>query len=244
MVKRLLARQASLLDYLTSGTAIFGEGGGVPADRSLHGIDRSLLRLEARFSHEKRMEKIAAVFPKTFALLERQQAAIVRQFVETCPPVAIGRLENARQFHDFLRAQRGAARPPYLRDVAACELACAQVRAATEDREPSAGGSRKRQQRGRIRRQQGIVLLRCAYDIRPIFETKPSAATPVERDTTLVVAMPPDTPHPQVFEVPPPVFDLLGTLDDWTDPGTFGRTTEVKQLIRELAEYELIEVRG
>ena len=37
--------------------------------RRLQGIDRGMLHLEARFSHEKRMEKIAAVFPVTFALI-------------------------------------------------------------------------------------------------------------------------------------------------------------------------------
>jgi hypothetical protein len=246
MAKRLLDRQASLLAYLTSGATIFGERGAAPADRSLEGIDRSLLRLEARFSHEKRMEKIAAVFPKTFALLGSAQAATLRQFVKTCPPVAIGRLENARQFLDFLRGhrRRSAAQPPYLRDVAACELAVAQVRASTEDREPNRGGSRKGELRGRMRRQPGIVLLRCAHDIRPIFEAEPSDIAPVERDMALVVAMPPGATRPQVFEVLPAVFDLLGVLDDWTDPSTFGRTTEIKQLIRELTEYRLIEVRG
>ena len=81
MAKRLLDRQAKLLAYLTSGEAIFGDKSGVPIDPALQGIDRALLHVEARFSHEKRMEKIAAVFPKTFALLGRtaRQFARVRR---------------------------------------------------------------------------------------------------------------------------------------------------------------------
>ncbi|MBV9627547.1 MAG: hypothetical protein JO230_05550, partial [Xanthobacteraceae bacterium] len=59
MAARLLDRQHSLLAYLTSGEAIFGDQHQKPAEPSLRGIDPGLLHLEARFSHEKRMEKIA-----------------------------------------------------------------------------------------------------------------------------------------------------------------------------------------
>jgi hypothetical protein len=62
MTKRLLDRQARLLEYLTSGDAIFDDGCGGPRDPILQGFDWALLHIEARFSHEKRMEKIAAVF--------------------------------------------------------------------------------------------------------------------------------------------------------------------------------------
>ena len=128
--KGLLDRQVSLLEYLTSGEAIFGDSCGNLRDPILQGIDRRLLDIEARFSHEKRMDKIAAVFPMTLALLGEDRDAAVREFVHACPPVDIGRLENARQFSDFLISRWGTRRPalPYLPDVTACELACVQVR--------------------------------------------------------------------------------------------------------------------
>ena len=69
MTRRLLDRQLKLLDYLTSGEAIFPGPSGAALTPALQGIDPELLHLEARFSHEKRMEKIAAVFPLTFELL-------------------------------------------------------------------------------------------------------------------------------------------------------------------------------
>src|SRR2546422_154417 len=69
MANRLLDRQVSLLEYLTSGQAIFGDRAEPTLDQPLQEIDRGLLHLEARFSHEKRMEKIVAVFPKTFEVL-------------------------------------------------------------------------------------------------------------------------------------------------------------------------------
>src|ERR1700722_683741 len=102
MTTRLLDRQVRLLEYLTSSGAIFGDETDAALDQSLQGIDRRMLHLEARFSQEKRMEKIIAVFPKTFRLLGADRVAIVRKFVEAWPPTDITRIENARQFYDFL----------------------------------------------------------------------------------------------------------------------------------------------
>ena len=122
MTKRLMDRQISLLDYLTSGAAIFGDKRRAALDPALQGLDVGLLRLEARFSYEKRMEKNVGVFPNTFEFLGHDQTAIVREFVRTCPPADIGHLSNARQFHDFLSARWRCrrARPAYLPDVAIC----------------------------------------------------------------------------------------------------------------------------
>jgi hypothetical protein len=127
---RLLDRQARLLEYLTSSSAIFGVDGDAPVDQALHGIDGGLLRLEAQFSHQKRMEKIKSVFPLTFRLLERDRDIFVQEFARAFPPAGVGRIENGQQFYDFLRArwQQAPPVPPYLDDVAACEFAIARVR--------------------------------------------------------------------------------------------------------------------
>ena len=103
MTKRLLDRQVSLIHYLTSSGAIFGDAERRPADPVLRGIDKNLLGMEARFSFEKRIEKIDAVLPRTFDLLGAQRELLIREFVESYPPADIGRLENARQFCDFIR---------------------------------------------------------------------------------------------------------------------------------------------
>ena len=102
MAARLLDRQHSLIVYLTSGEAIFGDQQQKPAEPSLQGINPGLLHLEARFSHEKRMDKIAGVFARTLSLLGNERTAIEHAFADNCPPTAIDRLENARQFYDFL----------------------------------------------------------------------------------------------------------------------------------------------
>jgi hypothetical protein len=232
--KRLLDRQVSLIHYLTSGRAIFG--GGAPRDPNLDGIDGPLLGIEARFSHEKRMEKIAAVFPRTFELLGQEREALIREFVDACPPADIARLVNARQFHDFLfaRWRRHPPQPGYLPDVAACEFACAQSRSAGENKSNDA-------QRAGLRRRPGVVLLRCAFDVRPIFEG--SAGGPAERDTRLAVVPTPDGNEPGILELTPAVFDLLAALGTWTDAAFFDGFPEADALISDLVRAGLVEVR-
>jgi hypothetical protein len=242
MVNRLLDRQANLLEYLTSGAAIFDKKSGGPVPRSLNGIDVRLLRLEARFSYEKRMERIAAAFPRTFGLLD-DAARVMRQFAEKCPPIDINRLTNARQFHAFLAARwrRKPPSPAYLRDVARCELACAEVRAHLQEGDP--GTANGNVPRGGIRRHPDAVLLRCRFDVRPIFEEGLNAV-PTARVTRLAVTMPSGANHPQVFELPPAVFNLIAALDDWMDPTALAVTRNFEQLVRELAEHGVVEVHG
>jgi hypothetical protein len=244
MASRLLDRQVSLLGYLTSGAAIFGNERDRPLNPALRGIDRGLLRLEARFSHQKRMEKVAGAFPKTFALLGRHHASITRQFAETCPPADISRLANARQFHDFLSARwcRKAPKPPYLRDVAACEMACATVRAELDSEKADEKQTDNRALRRGLRRHPGAVLLRCGYDIRPIFEHDSMRAAPAERETPLAIVGSVDSGEPCIFELAPVVFDLLAALDEWTDPSAFGATLELDDLIHHLSAHGLIEI--
>jgi hypothetical protein len=245
-MKRLLDQQASLLEYLTSCAAIFGDSDDAFRAQGLHGIDRGLLRLEARFSHEKRMEKIITVFPRTFEILGAKQAPLVQAFVAACPPADIGRLANARQFHHFLSThwQRMRPEPAYLRDVTACEFACAEVRNFVEAQESEAAAGQQRMPRRRMRRRPTIVLLRCSYDIRSIFEEGAGAFHPAERDTPLAVAMPAGADRARVFELRPVIFDLLTALDAWTEPAELGETSDLEEIIHELTEHGLLEVHG
>jgi hypothetical protein len=241
--KPLLRRQVKLLEYLTSANAIFRDERNVPL--ALQGIDRRLLHLEARFSHEKRMEKIFAVFPRTFDLLGIGCDSIVRAFTETCPPVDIARLANARQFHGFLSTHWRQEPPmtPYLPDVAACELALATARVSEEKRTPRCVQGAEGTAQGHIRRRHGVVLLRAHYDIRPIFEHAHEAAVPMERDTRLAIVDSSVGDQPSISELAPAVFDLLFALDDWIDRTAFDELPEADGLISALAEANLLEIR-
>jgi hypothetical protein len=241
MAKRLLDRQASLIEHLTSGAAIFGDR-DAPIAPALRRMPPGLLRLEARFSFDKRMEKITAALPRTFRLLGEERDDLVRKFVDACPPADITRIANVRQFHGFLAARWRRKRPriAWLPAVADCELACAEVRAHV-DAQARAGVVRPLRSRRRIRRNPGAVLLRCRFDIRTIFEEDAAAAAPpARRDTRLAVSMPGAADNPRVFELELEVFDLLSALDDWIDAAALGR--ELAPLVGDLAEHALVEV--
>ena len=242
MAKPLLERQVNLIEHMTSGAVIFGAEGDSAAD--LEGIDRALLRVEAQFSYAKRMEKITAVLPRTFELLESEDAH-VRAFVESCPPTTLSRLENACQFHRFLVScwKHEAPDPPYIGDVAALEIACAKIDSDPEHHSSDRATGADPAHSGDIRRGPSVILLRCTYDVRCIFETGSEKAVPVKRDAPLVVALPPGADGPQVFEVAPALFDLLAALDDWTDPQGLDVAPDFAKLIADLAARGLIEVR-
>jgi hypothetical protein len=240
MPDRLLDRQAKLLEHLTSAAAIFGAGSGVSVERVPQGINVGLLHLEARFSHEKRMQKIEWVLPRTADLLGSVKAAIIRDFVEACPPVSIRRLENARQFHGFLSARWlvEAPEPPYLPDVAACELAYASVR----DGEKQASKAREHPAPVGIRRHPSVILLRCSYDVRSVLEGRAGEAPLARRETPLAVSMPNGAEHPIVSELSPELFDLLEMFDDFVDLEAFSNLREVNELIADLTCRGLLEV--
>jgi hypothetical protein len=92
-----------------------------------------------------------------------------------------------------------------------------------------------------IRRAPGAVLLRCRYDVRPIFEGA-SGADPVWRETLLGIAMPVGADEPRIFELLQPVFDLLSVMDEWTDPAALVGTPKLNELVQDLSVYGLIEV--
>jgi hypothetical protein len=240
MPASLLQRQISLLEYLTSADAIFGEGLAAPPLPHLPGFDLAPLRLEACFSHDKRMEKIIAAFPRTFELLD-DKANLVRDFVAACPSIDIRRIENARQFYGFVceRWQATPPQAPYLRDVASCELAMATLRVKGKA-QPSQPAGRAM----RFRRNRDAVFLPCAYDIRPIFEGGAGEAqeAPARRDVMLAILIPPGTDQPAIFEVPAPVYGLLVELDNWTDHATLAPMEGLDELISDLANHGLLEV--
>jgi len=238
-VPRLLERQQALLSYLTSPAAIFGAGPG-RVDTRLAGIDRRRLHLEARFSHDKRMEKIRGILPKTFDLLGANLSRVMRDFAAACPPDDISRIHNARQFQHYLRRrwERRSARRPYLADVAACELALAEARSFAEDHVTPIRPAAARLTR--VRRRPGVLLVRCRYDVRPVFEG--GNARIARRPTFLAVAVPPGAIQPAVAELAAPVFKLLATLDTPHPRAGIGHTKDAEALIEALAAEGLVDL--
>jgi hypothetical protein len=234
----LLERQANLLEHLTGGTAIFGED---DLSRSCLGINRGLLHLEARFSHQKRMAKIKAVLPRTLDHLGSAHEAIVRDFAVACPPTGIGRLENARQFQDFLLARwrSEAPAPPYLPDLAAFEIAYAAVQRMPSDSLELAADAPP----GAVRRHPAVLLLRGDYDIRQLLEEENPEAAPQLGEIHLALTMPAHAKEPVVQSLLPELFALLDLLDDFAPREVFDDMPNAGALIDDLVASGLIEVR-
>jgi hypothetical protein len=135
---------------------------------------------------------------------------------------------------------REAPDPAYTCDVAACEMAYAELDVENQESDHAKGEIYAR--RGGIRRGPNVTLRRCAYDVRPIFETHVNAV-PMKRETLLAIALPPGSNRPQIFEVIPPVFDLLTALDDWTDMPAFMTGPDCANLLADLTARGLVEVR-
>jgi hypothetical protein len=232
-----LERQALLLEYLTSGSAIFGDG---DISISRLGIDCGLLHLEAKFSHRKRMEKIKAVLSRTLDHMGSRQDAVVREFAAACPPNGIGWLENARQFHNFLLARwrKEPPEPPYLPDLAAFEIAYAGAQKMPNDRTQTARSIPQ----GAIRRHPAVALLRTDYDIRPILEPETAAAAPQRGQLCLALAMPESATEPVVHTLFPELFALLDLLDDFAPREAFDELPNADATIEELAASGLVEV--
>jgi hypothetical protein len=245
MINRLLDRQVSLVEYLTSVAAIFDNEVNVPADPALQKIDQGLLRLQARFCCNKRIKKIIAAFPRTFEVLGADQGSILRAFVEADRQTDISSLASAHQFYEFLfaRWQRELPKLPYLLDVAACEFSMVKVCNMAEHSEKSLKTDQSGGPKPGIRRYRSVVPLRCAHDIRSIFEVGLGEVVPPKRDTLLVVTLPAGSCDARILEVAPVVFDLLVRLDDWVDPITLGAIDDLENLVSRLAAQEFIEMR-
>ena len=162
----------------------------------------------------------------------------MREFADESPPYDISRIGNARQFHSFLaeRDRHASDLPPYVPDVAACEFACAEARSRT-DAKSSTEESQPDAPQPAIRRNPGVVLLRTAFDVRPVFEGD-TKQTPAKRDTWLAIASISGEPH--ILELTPEVFDVLAALDRWV---ALDDLPGADELVADLTEAGLVELR-
>ena len=245
MANRLLDRQASLLEYLASAATIFGDQVSPPLNMSLQGIDPGVLRLQARFTCNKRLEKIIAVFPRTLEILGAEQNLTLRDFVAVNPPTNKSTLANAREFHKFLSARWlcEAPNPTYLADVAACELAMDGALNVVDTHEFPPNKRKGDQPQPSIRRGRSVVPLRCSYDIDPFsLQVRGTLSLP-KRNISLVITLPAGLQDVSLVEVAPVVVDALMRLDNWTDPSMLDGFGQLDDLISHLAMCGYIDVR-
>jgi len=246
MADRLLDRQARLLEYLSSAATVFGDRADASGDPVPEGLDRTPLRLQARFACNKRLEKIVAVFPRTLRAFGAGQRRILREFVAVSPPANKGTLANAREFHEFLSVcwQDEAPEPAYLPDVAACELAMAEAGDVLGESDNQAAREALAVSTGGIRRRRNAVPLRCAHDIRSMFDAAAGEAVLPRRDMCFVVVSLATTGEVRIVEVSPTVLEVVTLLGDWVDRGRLDAFGDRDHLIGYLAAQGFIEERA
>lgn len=227
---RLIDRQTNLLRHLTSQAFIFGteDLGSAALDPGLHGMDVRRLRLEAEFSYSKRVKKLRQTFERTANLLGRRFSEVVRDFAAACPPSSYERYPDAKRFFDHF-LERWARRPPtpaWAADVAAVELALARARTfRPEEMEREAAAERPDRSPRPLRRTHPCaVLVRCAHDVRPLFESSRSKEKVRARPLRLAVLASRGRRRPAVMELPPEAFALLEEAAEWprTEPAAAG----------------------
>src|SRR5438132_585673 len=115
-----------------------------------------------------------------------------------CSSAMTGCSNSTRSLPTFAVSGRASPQPPYLRDVAACELAIANLRMRGKAQLPPPVATEPAR---RFRRNFDAVFLPCTYDIRSIFEGHTSeghaseaqaSETPARRDVMLAILIPPD----------------------------------------------------
>lgn len=242
--QRLIDRQVALLRHLTDADVIFGAAEDRPIDPALTGIDPGHLRLEAWFSFTKRVAKIEAVLPRTLKCLGERLEPLLRAFAASCPPEGIGRLANGEQFQDFMRGH-WPAEPPYLGDLAAVEIAFARARPTGDPPTAAEGDDTIAATRDALVRRPGTVFpVRCGFDVRPLFERSGDGASPVRKDTPLLVCRHAGEPEPRIFELPDWLFDELAALDQstpWTDLALAARP-DADAILRDLIARNFLEI--
>ena len=118
------------------------------------------------------------------------------------------------------------------------------VRDVIEDHEEPAKRGKREAPKRAIRRRGRVVPLRCAYDIRSIFDAGGGMVVPPKRDTAFVVALPAGVRDVRVVEVAPVVVDALTLLDNWTDPSMLDDFGDLDDLVGHLTAHGFIEVQA
>ena len=248
-MRKLIERQTGLLRHLTSQAFIFGTDqlGTAVGDPDLRGMDIRRLRLEAEFSHNKRMKRIRQTFERTAALLGHGFSAISRDFACSHPPETYERYPDARCFFDHF-LEHWAGKPPtpaWAADVAAIELALSRARtlrptamaasALAACPRPSASPC--------LRTHPCAIPVRCGHDVRPLFEPARSGEAVTRRQVHLVVLASPGRRRPMIMELAAEAFALLKRSTEWSHPEP-GTHAGEERVVERLAAQGLMLVCG
>jgi hypothetical protein len=183
------------------------------------GIKPEMVELLASLALGKRLEKVTKVLRKTCSYLKSDLRESAIAFASQHPPLRPDSFFNACQFYSFLRHRWLACPPdpPFLPDLAYCELAVIAVerraRAGAMPRLPSA----KIDERLKVRRHPALHFRRCQYDIRRLLDGTEDHEKAIQNQSIcLVLSQPLGETVPKIFHADETLFALLRGWNLWS----------------------------
>ena len=242
--KSLLERQKDLVEFLCDPRAFKASPGTQQTSSPIPGIDGARLKLIGEQALQKRFEKIRAVLPKSFDVMGSDIGPLFEDFAHRYPPSHIGRLENARQFVEFVSERRHSSPfySPFLTDLLKFEFALWSAR--FDQKSGRDGGARdKRQKEFRSSRMvclaHSVQLLLLNHDIRPLLEHSGNKESIRPRKTYLAIRFDAELDDVRIFEVSRKIYEILNGL---SRPSRVGEETLASQsdILQELAERGIV----
>ena len=201
MANRLLDRQVSLLEHLTSGAAIFGGGRDASADRPAR-ASMAACFISRRASPTRSAWRRSSGCCRARSICWGRAGPDHPRFRRGLPA---GEHRPARQCAPISRLSLGAVGGASRPSRRICPTWPRRARLRRGPQPARAGRTSTPQWRARrfgaIRRHPSVVLLRCAYDIRPILEGRAACSRRRPTRDLLAVAMPPGADDPLVSEL-------------------------------------------
>ncbi len=214
-----------LVDYLADPTAFGRLEAGTRGWTALSGLDPRRLELVGLMTHSKRFEKVERTLPRTIKFLRPGIENLALEWATRHRPLSASSFVNACQFYLFLqrRWRRRPPLPPFLPDLAYCELAMAAVgHRLTAVGRPALGTRSVGSAAGcLIRRRAAVHWRRCEYNLAPVFAANIPDGLDVEdvctEHTCVLVSRPLDGSAVRMFQVDEVLFELVVGLQGWSN---------------------------
>jgi len=218
--KELFELQSALVTCLTDPAALSEFKSGAAAWKKLSFVDPGLMDFLSSLYVGKRIDKLTRIFPLTLEYLAPEMDELIPEFVKRHPPINADSYTAGCQFYHFLRRRwlTQSPDPPFLPDLAYCELARVGVEKA-----PQAGGPAVLTDGYpvgaaiAIRRRRGVRLHVCEYNVQPLFAPEGYQGEPIAHEVMCVVLSRPLASYAgKIYFMDQALFGLLRNLNSWT----------------------------